>query len=138
MAARDTGSAGNLRARPVWLVLGWSLVALVIYLSLARVSLEVPVAQADKFEHLLAYGTLMIWFANLYGVLPARIVIAIGFVAMGIALEYVQRTTGYRTFDVSDMAANAAGVATGWLLAPPRLPSFLQAVEIFCQRISKH
>ena len=29
---------------------------------------------------------------------------------MGIALEFLQGMTGYRTFDVLDMAANAAGV----------------------------
>ena len=129
MAAKDT-VAGNLRARPVWLLLGCMLVLLVIYLSLARVSLEVPVEQADKFEHMLAYGTLMFWFANLYCVLSARIVFAVGFVAMGIALEYMQRLTGYRTFDIADMAANVAGVAAGWVWAPPRLPNCLQAMEL--------
>jgi len=35
---------------------------------------------------------------------------AAGFIAMGIALEFLQGMTGYRTFDVLDMAANAAGV----------------------------
>jgi hypothetical protein len=32
------------------------------------------------------------------------------------------------------MAANAAGVACGWLLAPPRLPNVLRIVE----RIATH
>jgi len=40
----------------------------------------------------------------------ARLTYATGFIAMGIALEFAQGTTGYRTFDVLDMAANAAGV----------------------------
>ena len=137
MAARDRVTAGILRARPLWLTLGWILVLLVIYLSLAHLSLKEPFEQTDKLEHVLAYGTLMIWFANLYGALRSRIGFAIGFVALGIALEYVQRTTGYRTFDVADMAANAVGVAAGWILAPPRLPGFLQAVETFCQRSSQ-
>ena len=136
MAARETGSAGNLRARPVWLLLGWLLVLLVIYFSLARVSLDAPVEHADKFEHILVYGTLMSWFTN-HCVLRACIVYAFGFVVMGVALEYVQRLTGYRTFDVADMAANVVGVAAGWVLAPPRLPGFLRAVETFCQRESK-
>ena len=29
---------------------------------------------------------------------------------MGIALEFIQEMTGYRTFDLLDMLANAAGV----------------------------
>jgi hypothetical protein len=41
----------------------------------------------------------------------------------------VQRATGYRTFDVWDMAADAAGVLIGVALAPPRLPNFLGAIE---------
>ena len=48
---------------------------------------------------------------------------------MGIAIEYLQRATGYRTFEVADMIADAVGVATGWLLAPPRLPHVLQWIE---------
>ena len=131
-------AAGILRARPLWLVLGWMLVLIVIYLSLARLSLKEPFEQSDKLEHVLAYGVLMIWFANLYGALRTRMGFAIGFVALGIALEYIQRATGYRTFDVADMAANAVGVAVGWVLAPPRLPSLLQAVEKFFQRRLQH
>jgi VanZ family protein len=50
-------------------------------------------------------------------------------VALGIALEYAQRTTGYRSFDIADMVADAAGVAIGWLLAPPRLPNLLSWAE---------
>jgi hypothetical protein len=46
----------------------------------------------------------------------------------------VQRWTGYRTFDVWDMAADAAGVAIGWLLAPPRLPNVLCGVESLLAR----
>jgi glycopeptide antibiotics resistance protein len=36
---------------------------------------------------------------------------------MGVALEFAQGATGYRSFEVLDMAANAAGVALGWGLA---------------------
>ena len=53
---------------------------------------------------------------------------AIGFIALGIALEFVQRWTGYRSFEVADMAADAAGVAVGWLIAPPRIPNYLQGM----------
>ena len=36
---------------------------------------------------------------------------------MGIGIEFLQRMTGYRTFDVYDMAANATGVLLGWAAA---------------------
>jgi glycopeptide antibiotics resistance protein len=45
---------------------------------------------------------------------------------MGIAIEFLQRMTGYRTFDVLDMVANAVGVLLGWaaalVLPSPRMP----------------
>ena len=121
----------NSRIRKLWLILGWLLILLVIVLSLAPVSIEVPVEEADKFGHVAAYAALMLWFANLYETLTRRSMLAIGFVALGVALEFVQGGTGYRTFEVADMAADALGVAVGWALAPPRLPNFLQRIEQF-------
>jgi len=32
------------------------------------------------------------------------------------------------SFEVADMAADAAGVAVGWLVAPPRIPNYLQGM----------
>lgn len=115
--------------RWLWLTLGWALVLGVIYLSLTPAPIEVPVAEGDKLGHLLAYGALMIWFSNVYEKRIPRVVLAIGFMATGIALEFVQRWTGFRTFDVMDMAANASGVLAGWALAPPRLPNLLRRFE---------
>ena len=115
--------------RRLWLSLGWILVLSVIYLSVTPAPIEIPVAEGDKFGHLLAYATLMVWFANLYGNWNSRMVFAICFVAMGIALEFIQGWTGYRTFDIMDMAANASGVFAGWTLAPPRTPNFLRCIE---------
>ena len=33
---------------------------------------------------------------------------------MGVALEFIQGWTGYRTYDPFDMLANTIGVALGW------------------------
>ena len=49
-------------------------------------------------------------FCLIYDQWRTRLAYATGFIAMGVALEILQRMTGYRTFDVLDMAANAAGV----------------------------
>ena len=119
----------DLRARQLWLFVGWTLVFSVVYLSLAPVSIETGVEQGDKFLHAFTYGALMVWFANLYERLARRRMLAAAFVAMGIALEFIQGWTGYRNFEVADMLADAAGVAAGWALAPPRLPNFLRGIE---------
>jgi hypothetical protein len=74
------------------------LVLSVIWLSLTPAPIEIPVAEGDKLGHLLAYGTLMVWFSNVYEKLTPRVIFAFGFAAMGIALEFVQGWTGFRTF----------------------------------------
>jgi VanZ family protein len=72
---------------------------------------------SDKIGHLLAYGSLMLWFSLLYRSLPARLAYGAGFVALGVVLEFVQGTLGYRSFEVADMAANTLGVLLGWAAA---------------------
>jgi VanZ family protein len=111
-------------------MLGWALVVVVICLSLAPISVDIaPVEHGDKVEHAVAYGTLMVWFACLYVARPARVGYALGFVALGIILEFLQRETGYREFELLDMAADAAGVIVGFWLAPPRFPNYLAIME---------
>jgi VanZ family protein len=117
------------RHRRLWLILGWALVFWVIWLSLTPAPVQVSLAGGDKLGHLLAYGALMVWFSSLYEDSIARVMLAIGFAAMGIALEFVQGWTGYRTFEIADMVANASGVFAGWVVAPPRLPNFLRRIE---------
>jgi len=120
--------------RRFWLLLGWLLVLLIIYLSLTPHPVQVPVEQGDKLGHVVAYATLMSWFANLYEGSVRRRQFAIGFIALGIALEFVQGWTGYRTFEVADMAADTIGVAAGWIVAPPRIPNYLRGMELLFWR----
>lgn len=131
MAANNQTLGLDLRARSLWLLLGWVLVLCIVFLSVAPISIETGVEQGDKLSHAFAYGTLMAWFANLYGRLARRRMFAAGLVALGIALEFIQGWTEYRTFEVIDMVADAAGVVAGWALAPPRMPNLLKGVEKF-------
>lgn len=124
----------RLRLLPLWRAVGWALVALVVYLSLNRDPLEVPVGEGNQLGHLIAYGTLMLWFSQMHGGRRDRLACAAGFALMGLALEFAQGLTGYRTFDLLDAAANACGVALGWLAAPPRLPNWLERVESLVAR----
>jgi VanZ family protein len=123
-----------LRIRRFWLSLGWMLVLLVIYLSLTPDPVQLNVPYGDKFEHVLAFAVLMSWFANLYEVWVRRMQFAIGFIALGIFLEFVQRWTGYRSFEVADMVASAAGVAAGWVFASPRIPNYVHWMGKLFQR----
>jgi VanZ family protein len=110
--------------RKAWLACGWALVAAVVWLSLTPALPRVDIEQSDKLAHLLGYGVIMFWFAQLYAG-TARLGYALGFAAMGIGLEFAQGALGYRTYEVFDMFANTLGVVLGWaaaLIAPRALP----------------
>ena len=113
----------------IWLAVGWLGVFAVTYLSLVADPLDIGIERADKVQHLAAYGALMLWFAQLAVARARRMRIAIALTGLGVALELAQLATADRVFSVADMAANAAGVAIGWWLAPPRLPNFLAIAE---------
>lgn len=95
----------GLRARQLWLLLGWTLVLLVIYLLLTPAPVELPMEQGDKIAHVLAYATLMSWSANVYEASAQRMKFAVGFITLGVSLEFLQRWTGYRSFELADMIA---------------------------------
>ena len=111
--------------RRCWQAVGWFGIGLLIYLSLTPQPPEIPVEQGDKIGHSLAYATLMLWWAQLLPNAPQRRWLAAALIGLGIALEYVQGWTGWRTFDYFDMLADAIGVALGWLAAYPRTPDLL-------------
>ncbi len=116
--------------RKVFLVLGCLGIGTVFYLSLTPHPPE-PLSfnGADKLEHALAYGSLSLWFCQIYsGKVRFRVLLSL--VAMGVAIEYLQRMTGYRQFEYADMLANATGVMIGWGLAQTRLGNVLRMLEI--------
>jgi hypothetical protein len=96
---------------------GWAWAAAIVWLSLTPAPPRVELAYGDKLGHLAAYGLLMFWFARLYRGRPAQLAYALGFCAMGVALELAQGALGTRSLEALDMAANALGVALGWGLA---------------------
>jgi VanZ family protein len=115
--------------RRVWRAVGFGLVMLVIWLSLTPHPIEIPVENGDKLGHVAAYATLMFWFAQLDARHRMRLAYAIGFVMLGVALEFAQRLTDYRTFEVADMCADAVGVLFAWVASPPRGPDVIGFVE---------
>ena len=129
----------HLRFWPVWLGIGGLLVLAVLVGSIISVPQPLKaVMLQDKALHTLAYACLMGWFAQIYRHDLTRLVLAIGLTGMGIAIEFIQGTTGYRQFDVLDMVANTSGVVLAWALAYTRVGDVLTWVEkAFCKALLK-
>lgn len=107
--------ASSLRWRGGWLCVGWLGVAAVVVLSLVPQPPQLEVAWGDKLQHLAAYAALTAWFIQLYG--PGRrLDVAAWLLALGIAIEFLQWLTPYRSFDAQDILADALGVALGCAL----------------------
>ena len=118
-----------MRLRALWLCMGWSFVVLVIYLSLTAEPVDLGRIEGVKVGHFIAYGWLMLWFSQLYRSLGSRAAYGVGFALMGVALEYAQGMTGYRSFAYSDMGDNVVGVGMGFALGWTPLGNVLAALE---------
>jgi VanZ family protein len=105
------------RARASGIAIGWLMVAAIVWLSLGPAAPTPDFEGGDKLGHLLAYGVLMFWFSALYRRTRERVAYAVGFIALGLALEALQGLLGHRQFDVLDLVANTLGVLLGWALA---------------------
>ena len=91
--------------RAALLAIGWGWAATIVWLSLTPAPPKLDFEHSDKLGHFLIYGALMFWFCLLYFRTRVRILYAAGFIAMGIALEFIQGWLVYRTYDPFDRAA---------------------------------
>lgn len=115
---------------PLWLSVGVGLVAAVIYLSLTAHPPEVISFEfSDKIGHFLAYAALMGWFGQIFNSRYALLFFAVGFVLMGVSLEYIQGMGRHRHFEYADMVANTIGVILGLLLTTTVLKGSLHWFE---------
>lgn len=117
-----------LRYFKIWLALGLGLVVAVVVVSLVPINTSLDVPEGDKIGHVIAYLSLSLWFGQLF-TRGRHVGVGIGLILLGVALEFFQGETGYRTFDVKDMAANATGVLLGIVLASTRLSQVLAYIE---------
>ncbi|HEX9875684.1 MAG TPA: VanZ family protein [Gammaproteobacteria bacterium] len=118
-----------LRYPWLWMAFGWGLVAAVTVGSLVPSGLIRGISLSDKLMHAGSYCLLMIWFAGLYA-RRRHVLIAAVLLMLGLVLEILQHRTSYRMFDLTDMLANAVGVAAGFVV------SFF-VLEGWCQRLEK-
>ncbi len=125
--------------RPAWLTVGWLLVVLVVYLSLKPGWLPLDVLDRGELHrlsygvaHVLAYGTLMLWFLQLYPV-SRRPWIALALLALGVALEGLQGLMADREPSVVDAVANTIGIGLGWVLGRTGLSRTFETIECIFQ-----
>ena len=104
------------------------MVVSVVVLSLIPLDFDLGEGR-DKVAHFVAYGSLSFWFGMLFEGRGRQLLIALGFAAMGVAIEFLQGMTDYRTFEVADMVANAIGAAIGFGLAQTPLRNALGWAE---------
>lgn len=119
-----------LKLRFIWLAFGYGLVMMVVQLSITSTPIQGPdIPYQDKFFHALAYFTLMAWFAQIYHDKFQRNMLAVVFVFMGFAMEYLQSFDPNRFAEVGDMVANTFGVALGFILTRNTLKNVLVNFE---------
>jgi VanZ family protein len=94
--------------------LAWAYVAFIWVMSLIPLSMP-AVPNSDKIGHFLAYGLLALCF----GLIRQQKLALIWLLAslMGVAIEFAQALTPYRSFDTLDMLANAGGALIGIVIA---------------------
>jgi VanZ family protein len=100
--------------RTLLLAGGWLYAAAIMFLSLTPKPLDPGFAYGDKLGHFAAYSLLMFWFCWLYRRRATQLAYGAGWIGLGVALEFAQASTGYRSFEFADMAANSLGVLLGW------------------------
>ncbi|MGD2052752.1 MAG: VanZ family protein [Gammaproteobacteria bacterium] len=114
----------DLRYRKLWLLIGYLMIALVIYLSLTSSPLQIDanLPYQDKVFHALAYFVLTFWFMQIYHIRHHVVRWLVFFLCLGLLLEYLQGFDPHRFSEMGDMVANALGVmlAAGLSMTPLR------------------
>lgn len=126
-----TDTPAALRYRAVWLLLGWSLVIAVVWLSLAPQQAVHATAVPDKVGHLLAYLALALWFGALYRG-RSRLALMAGLVSLGAVLELLQALGAVRHAEAADLVANVVGVVAGSLVPHRYLAGWMAALDRAC------
>ncbi len=118
-----------LKLKPLWLSIGYLLIAYVFYSSLRPDPIEIDISNFDKYAHTFAYFVLMAWFMQMYQQPKSILLCALAFISMGVLIEILQGMSGIRFFDYYDMFANALGVFIAWLLSPTPIKNILFYIE---------
>lgn len=105
----------GLHYRPLWLAIGYVLVAATVWGSLTPVPPQWAFAFGDKLLHGATYALLTLWFGQIYRGAGAQLLLVLAFSLFGVLLEVGQAySSAYRHFDVADAAASALGAVLAW------------------------
>ena len=106
-----------LRFPRFWLLGGISIMALVLLLTLAPLGRVAAISFLnDKQAHFIAFAVLMLWFCGVFR-LPFTPLVALGLVAFGGLIEWLQSHLPYRSAEFADLLFDGGGILAGWALA---------------------
>ena len=112
----------------VWLAIGWGLVLFILLVSFLPMSAR-SLTVYDKVNHFLSYAILMAWFTQLFPQRKSQFVYMLAFALMGIAVEFIQGLTAYRSFELADMLANSLGLLAGWAFSAAIMVGWLVKLD---------
>ena len=118
----------KLKYRWLWLSLGFSLIALILFLSLMPTSSIPKLGYNDKILHFMAYFVVAIWFVGI--ILPRYfLILGLLLLAFSYGIEILQGMTRYRQFEWLDLLANGSGIFAALLLGILLLKGWCQVFE---------
>ena len=130
MRLPGSGALKPLRRPQLWLGLWWLAILLGLAISLVPPPAVDAPRGSDKLVHLLCYGALAVGAVQLFATRAALLRVAVGLVALGVALELAQEAfTQSRMLDPRDAAANTLGVLLGLLVARTPLRDVLLKLD---------
>ena len=124
----------SLKYKKLWLMIGFFMISFVVYSSLTSQPVTSDIEFSDKFFHIVGYFGLMGWFMQIYRDRKDCVVLAAGFIAMGIGLEFLQDIGGVRYFEINDMYANTFGVLLALSLFKTPFSAVLEGIEKLISR----
>ncbi|UCB55317.1 MAG: VanZ family protein [Thiotrichales bacterium] len=121
----------QLRYRSLWLLIGYLLIVLVVYLSLVSspIDIDTRLPYQDKLFHTFAYFSLTFWFMQIYHIRQHVLFWLIFFLCLGFFMEYLQSFDAGRQSEVGDMLANTLGVLLAFVLSRTRMRFILAKME---------
>jgi VanZ family protein len=124
-----------LRYPYFWLVSGLMLMGIILGLALLPSGrIDTLVALSDKTLHFLAFTFLMLWFCGVFRP-PLTPLVAVGLLAFGVLIEWLQSRLPYRDAEFADAAFDLGGILLGWVLAFAGLRRWTAAIETLLVRL---
>jgi hypothetical protein len=88
----------------------------------------------DKLDHVVGFGSLMIWFCQVFTTARDRIRVAVALLVHAAVIELLQSFTTWRSAELGDWIAGGVGIGIGWLASCPRTPCILPWLRSMASR----